>query len=174
MNMDGPNLMVAEFLHYNHWANLRLLEACLELTPEQLAASAPGAYGSIYDTLVHLVRAEAAYCRRLTGLNLDPPFNWKAAPPLSEIQPYAEQVSRSLAEAAARLQFTDTLERTWREPEWDGHPERYKSVSLLIQVLNHGVEHRTNITTTMAQLGLPAPDLSGWGYIYTHPDRLGA
>ncbi|HEX7974403.1 MAG TPA: DinB family protein, partial [Anaerolineales bacterium] len=87
-NFSQP--MAAEFLHYNLWANLRLIDACLDLAPEQLAASAPGVYGSIYDTLVHLIKAEARYYKRLAGVSLDPPFSWEAAPSLSEIRPYAQ------------------------------------------------------------------------------------
>ena len=32
------------------WASLRLLDACLPLTPEQLSTPVPGTYGSILDT----------------------------------------------------------------------------------------------------------------------------
>ena len=48
-----PDPAAVEFLHYNRWANLKLIDACSKLTPEQLAVSGPGAYGSIYDTFRH-------------------------------------------------------------------------------------------------------------------------
>jgi uncharacterized damage-inducible protein DinB len=171
---NSSNQMVADFLHYNRWANLQLIDACLGLTPDQLASTAPGAYGSIYDTFVHLIRAEGSYYRRLSGIRLDPPFSWDPAPSLSEIRPYAEQVSSALLDTAGQMQVTDTIERTWNEPEWDGLPARYKAVSLLIQVLNHGIEHRTNITTILAQRGLQTPDLAGWEFMRLNPDRMGA
>lgn len=165
--------MAAEFLHYNLWANLRLIEACLDLAPEQLAASAPGAYGSIYNTLVHIIKAEAGYYRRLAGVSLDPPFSWEASPSLSEIRSYAQRTGSALAETAEQMQSSDSIPRNWNEAEWQGQPAHYRAVGLLIQVVNHGVEHRTNITTIMAQLGLEPPGLDGWEYMRLNPDRMG-
>jgi uncharacterized damage-inducible protein DinB len=166
--------MAAEFLHYNRWANLQLIDACLNLTPDQLASSVPGTYGSIYDTFVHIIQAEASYYKRLTGVHLDPPFSWEIAPSLSEIRPYAERVSSGLVQAAEQMQITDAIQRYWKEPEWEGQPMRYKTVAFLIQVLNHGVEHRTNITTIMYQQGIQTPGLDGWEYMRLNPDRMGA
>jgi uncharacterized damage-inducible protein DinB len=114
-NISDP--MAVEFLHYHRWANLHLIDACCDLTPDQIANSAPGTYGSIYDTLVHLIQAEARYCQRLTGVRLDPPFSWEAAPSLSEIRPYAERVSSALVEAAEQMQITDSFQRDWNDPE---------------------------------------------------------
>ena len=171
---NNPDTMVAEFLHYNRWANLQLLDACHNLTPEQLASSAPGTYGSIYDTFVHIVQSEARYYKRLSGVELPPPFSWEAFPPLSEIRPYAERVSTALVEAAEQMHSTDSFQRDWDDPEWYGQRTRYKAVSMLIQAVDHGVEHRTNITTILAQLGIPTPNLDGWEYMRLNPDRLGA
>ena len=44
---------------------------------------------------------------------------------------------------------------------------------VLIEVINHGVEHRTNVTTILAQLGIKAPGIDGWGYLSSHQDHLG-
>ena len=55
---NTPDTIAAEFLYYNRWANLQLIDACLDLTPDQLASSAPGTYVSIYATLEHIIQAE--------------------------------------------------------------------------------------------------------------------
>lgn len=170
---ENPASMVADFLHYNRWANLRLLDACAALTPAQLDLSAPGVYGDIYDTFVHIIRAEASYYRRLSGVRIEPPFAWDAAPSLAQMRPYADQIGAALVELAGRMQPTDSIPHTWTEHEWEGQPEHYKSVSLLIQILNHGVEHRTNITTILAQHALPSPGLDGWSYMLENPGRMG-
>jgi uncharacterized damage-inducible protein DinB len=172
--MNTSDAMTAEFLQYNRWANLHLIDACLNLTPEQLASSAPGTYGSIYNTLVHIIQAEARYYQRLTGVVLAPPFSWEAVPPLSEIRLFAGQVSGGLVAVAEKMKITDSFERDWNDPDWEGQKSRYKSVSMLIQVVNHGVEHRTNITTIMAQQGIQAPALDGWEFMRLNPDRMGA
>jgi len=56
--------------------------------------------------------------------------------------------------------------------EEDGNTLDYQARALLIQVINHGVEHRTNVTTILSGLGLPAPEVDGWGYLFSHPDRF--
>ena len=43
------------------WATERLIDECSALTPEQLAAPAPGTYGSIIDTFRHLVSSDGWY-----------------------------------------------------------------------------------------------------------------
>lgn len=169
-----PDGIAVEFLRYNRWANLRLIDACSKLTPEQLDVGAPEVYGSIYATLAHIVRSEAGYLRRITANDLQPPFDWKAAPALADIRPFAEQVAAALIEAAARMQYGDTLERTWDDPEWAGFPPRFKAVGMLIQVLNHGDEHRTNVTTLLAQQGIQPPTLDGWEYVLDNRERMGA
>jgi uncharacterized damage-inducible protein DinB len=168
--------LAAEFLYYNRWANLKLIDACCSLAPEQLASSVSGVYGSISKTLEHIVRSEAGYYRRITGVTLDPPFAWDAAPALPEIRAYAERVESELVQAAEQMQPMDALPRTWgeAEPEWDGYPRHFRAAAMLIQVVNHGVEHRTNITTILAHQGIETPDLDGWEYMRSNPDRMGA
>jgi uncharacterized damage-inducible protein DinB len=156
---NTPDATAAEFLYYNRWANLHLIDACLDLTPDQLASSAPGTYGSIYATLEHIVQAEARYYKRLSGIHLEPPFSWEDNPPLSDIRPYAARVSSALVEAAEQMQITDSFARDWEDQAWEGRSSRYKSVAMLIQVVNHGVEHRTNVTTILFQQGIQPPDL---------------
>src|SRR6478735_9086907 len=56
----GESLMRDAFAHHV-WASLRLMDACLELTPEQLQTTPPGTYGSILDTTRHLVGSDASY-----------------------------------------------------------------------------------------------------------------
>ncbi|HEX7973899.1 MAG TPA: DinB family protein, partial [Anaerolineales bacterium] len=97
-----------------------------------------------------------------------------SAPSLSEIRPYAQRTGSALAETAEQMQSSDSIQRNWNEPEWLGQPAHYRAVGLLIQVVNHGVEHRTNITTIMAQSGIEPPGLDGWEYMRLNPDRMGA
>ena len=168
--MSNQNPTATEFLFFNRWANLKLIDALGKLTPEQLDLSGAGSYGSIYNTLRHILRAEAAYYRRLTGIRLEPPFSWDDRPSMAEIRPYAEQVSAALLESAGEL---GSMERIVTD-EYEGETYRYKAPTLLIQIVNHGIEHRTNITTILAQQGIEDPDITGWGYQEANPDRLGA
>jgi uncharacterized damage-inducible protein DinB len=71
---------ILEFIHYNNWANVRILKACQELTEEQLSASAPGTYGTVRATLEHIIRSEAGYLALLNGAQSRPAFQWQDQP----------------------------------------------------------------------------------------------
>jgi uncharacterized damage-inducible protein DinB len=161
---SSPDPVASEFLTYNRWANLQLIDTLAALTPEQLSASAPGVYGSIYATLVHIIRAEAGYFHRLTGTRLPPPFAWETNPSPLEIRPYAEQVGTALFELAQPERYTQAVTEAYQ-----GQTFHYPGMIFLLQAVQHGIEHRTNITTLLAQNGIETPDIDGWGYMKTLP-----
>ncbi|MGZ5354336.1 MAG: hypothetical protein ACXWDS_05485, partial [Actinomycetota bacterium] len=53
--------MLEDAFAHHVWATLRLMDVCLALTPEQVETAAPGTYGSILDTMRHLVGADSSY-----------------------------------------------------------------------------------------------------------------
>ena len=62
----SPSVLSDAFAHHA-WATQRLLDECAGLTPDQLATTVPGTYGSILDTMRHIVGADASYLNILTG-----------------------------------------------------------------------------------------------------------
>jgi uncharacterized damage-inducible protein DinB len=164
---NQPEAILVELIRYNNWANAKILATCQSLTPEQFAASAPGVYGSIHRTLGHMIAAEADYVGRLTGSRLDPPFRWEDEPGLADISAFAGTVAVALIDA---IQQTPP-EHIVHEEE-NGFTIDYQARVLFIQVINHGIEHRTNITTILSGLGLPTPEVDGWGYLFSHPDQF--
>ncbi len=162
-----PETTLIELIRYNNWANAQILSACQKLTPEQLATAAPGAYGSIHRTVGHIVAAEADYIGRMTGSGPQPPFQWEDGPAVAEIAAFASQVADALLDAVQRISPTHLV----HEKE-DGNTMDYQARHLFIQTINHGIEHRTNITTILSSLGLPSPEVDGWGYLISHPDRF--
>ena len=55
-----PSLLGDAFAHHL-WATERLIEECAALSADQLASRAPGTYGSIIETLRHLVSSDCWY-----------------------------------------------------------------------------------------------------------------
>jgi len=158
---------LTEFIRYNNWANAQVFATCLELTPDQLAASTSGSYGSIHRTLGHLVSAEADYVNRLTGEGPQPAFRWEDGPAVADIVAFASQVSAALLNAVQCIPPTQLVHE-----EDGGLFMEYHARHLFMQAINHGIEHRTNITTTLSGLGIPTPEVDGWGYLSAHPDRF--
>jgi uncharacterized damage-inducible protein DinB len=146
---------------YSHhlWANLRLLERCAELTREQLDATIPGAYSSIYNTLQHIVTSEQSYFSRIsTGQPRRRPAD---APPMTiaEMVESVRTTGAGLIEWASRVQADDTV-----QVDWDGAPRDVPKTIILTQAINHATEHREQIKTILTQLGIEPPDLQGWVY----------
>lgn len=166
--MDTPaESMLLDFIRYNNWANAQVLAACEQLSPEQQRASAPGSYGSIHATLGHLIAAEASYVGRLTGDEPQPPFRWDDPPSVADLAAFAPTVASALRDAVQRIPPKNIVHE-----EENGLFVDYQARVLFIQVVNHGIEHRTNITTILSSLGLEAPEVDGWAYTWAHPEEF--
>src|SRR6476620_12568234 len=63
----GDTSVLTTLFGHNAWANLKLLDFCERLSGEQLDATAIGCFGSIRDTLQHIVSAEVSYVERVNG-----------------------------------------------------------------------------------------------------------
>jgi len=154
-----PTDSLTTLFSHNLWANLRLLERCAELSGEQLDATISGAFGSIRDTLQHIVLSERSYFSRIsTGQPYRHPAD---APPLT-IAEMVESVRASgsgLIEWAPKVQADDTV-----QVDWEGAPRAVPKSIILTQVINHATEHRAQIMAIMTQLGIEPPDLQGWAY----------
>jgi uncharacterized damage-inducible protein DinB len=164
----SPDPVIVEFVRYHNWANRLILQACQSLSEGQLAMAAPGTYGTIAQTLEHLVRSEAGYVQILSGERPQPPFNWDDRPSVAQMAAYGGEVGEALLAAASGLAPGDLVRQ-----EWEGASVQYQAVALMIQAIDHGIEHRTNITTILAQAGLAPPDVTGWGYLWANVRRLG-
>jgi uncharacterized damage-inducible protein DinB len=162
-----PESTLVEFIRYNQWANRQLLTACTNLSEEQLAAQIPGAYGSIRDVFRHILRAEADYIGRITGARPQPSFKWEEVPSVVEMSAYAAQLGEAFLDVVQRVPSNQIVHE-----EEDGKFIDYQARQLFMQVVNHGIEHRTNITTFLSSQGLPAPEIDNWGYMFAHPDRF--
>lgn len=162
-----PETTFAELMRYNNWANQQVLEACQNLSEEQLAATLPGGYGTISQTLAHIVRAESAYLQLLTGSRPQPPFKWEDNPTVAEMKVYATQIGAALIEAIHHIGPTDRVEE-----EDNGHKFYYQACVIFIQIINHGVEHRTNITMILNAGQHTPPGVDGWSYLSAYPERF--
>ena len=162
-----PETTLTELIRYNNWASQQVLETCQKLGEDQLATPIPGAYGTIRDTLTHMITSEASYVRLLTGSRPQPSFQWEDQPSLAELMTFAAQVGQALVDAVNRVPLTHRLSE-----EWQGRQLHYNALLVFIQVVNHGIEHRTNITTVLNQKQQNPPGVDGWSYLLAHLGRF--
>jgi len=154
---------LSDFFKYNLWANLRLLDTCEQLTDAQLDTVFPGTYGSIRLTLKHMLGAEEGYAARSTG-------GFPTTPPLREDQEasrsFAELRERARRSSEAMIAFTEqvTPEQLQVIQLLDEGTYRAPLLVTVIQFVDHGIDHRTQICTALAQLGIQPPELDVWAY----------
>ena len=145
------------------WATLQLIDHCMALEPARLELSTPGTYGTIRETLTHLVGADARYQHRLeTGQRK--PRHEGPPPTLADLRAeMARQADRWRDLLARQDEFDPTVPA---EPNEDPpYPEIPHAVGLLLtQAIHHGEEHRVQVNSILGAHGLEVPDLSGWEY----------
>ncbi len=152
--------ILAELFQHNRWANLRLLDACARLTDDQLNAAAPGTYGRVRDTLVHMLAAEERYVGLLTGEQPKKPLRESEGyPGIPELRKRARRSGQALIEVAARARPNRILRGVRR-----GKPYAISIEVVLVQAINHATEHRAHIVTSLSQHGVTVPDLDGWAF----------
>jgi len=152
----GPLLI--EAFRYNKWANLHLLEVCSGLSDEQLQLTAPGTYGTIAATLMHLLAAEQRYLRRLAGSK--PELSERdPEPSVAALREHATRSGDALIDVAGRLEPDATIEE-----ERDGRTMKLHLGVVLVQAMHHGNDHRTHICTILGAHGIPYGDMDVWAY----------
>ncbi|NJM42439.1 MAG: hypothetical protein HC853_17720 [Anaerolineae bacterium] len=133
---------------------------CAKLTDAQLDATISGTFGTIRDTLHHIVTSERSYFSRIsTGQRYSRPAD---VPPLTlaEMIESAWQTGQGLVAWAAKVQPADAVQIKWLHGEMVAVP----LTLFLTQVINHATEHRAQIMAILTQLGVQPPSLDGWTY----------
>ena len=149
-----------EAFRYNRWANLHLLDVCAKLSDDQLQLTAPGTYGTIAATFLHLLAAEQRYLRRLAGTKPEISEREPApAPTMTVLREHAARSGDQLIEAARRITPEDTIDE-----ERDGRLTRLHLGVVIIQALHHGNDHRTHVCTILGQHDIAYGDMDVWAY----------
>jgi len=150
---DGFLLKLFE---HNNWANEKIIQACFNLTDEQLDAQPQSATkDNIRGTLVHLVSSQRGYLALLTL-----PVEERPRTPVSfnEVQDSLRN-SGSGVVTLVRDRLNTLPDRLQTKDEYFVDPG-----VVLIQIINHATEHREQIKSMLTSLGVTPPDIDGWDY----------
>ncbi|HEY3060952.1 MAG TPA: DinB family protein [Chloroflexota bacterium] len=143
--------VLPELLRHKTWATLQLIEFCQRLAPEHLDATVPGTYGSVRETLRHLLESDAGYLRRVTGEDIPP------LPPETGLGARAERF-RTHAKRWEQL-FQD---QALPARELTGPRGSMEAVAPMAQSIHHADDHRTQVLTILGARGIAVPDLDIW------------
>lgn len=154
--------VLAALFKHNTWANLRLLDYCEKLTPEQLRGTAVGTFGDIMNILPHLIGGELAYIERTNGKQPPTPMLEGVFPGFHLLKELARWSGDELLALAVSARADTLVVEKYPEHKMQ---EEYPLADLLMQAINHGNDHRSQIATILSQMGLEPPELDGWAYM---------
>jgi uncharacterized damage-inducible protein DinB len=154
-----PSHLLADAFGHHVWASIRVLDACVTLDEGQLATTVPGTYGSIIDTLRHLVDGDVFYLNVLRGGQPEP-FD-KEGSDLSTLRAVMEAhdavwqrlIAGDLDPATVVIEYEDS-----------GYETHAPLGIRLAQALYHGTDHRSQVCTALTTLGIEPPAIEVWDF----------
>ncbi len=150
-------MLVEEMMDQNCWANLKLLEFCKALTPEQLETDASGTFGKLIDTLRHIVRADVRYLIRL-GHPVTEDMSLEGEWSIDELIDFVHKCREGWKAYFASGEEGD-MDAQFAGDRWFMRRE-----VPITQALHHGTHHRAEATVNLSLLGLEPPGLSAWDW----------
>jgi uncharacterized damage-inducible protein DinB len=157
--------LTVEFLQHNTMMNGRLLDACRQLTPDQLDATATGTYGTIGATLVHMANSQIGYGARFLDRQRERPERLEETPfpGFDAVSERFDLGNAWLEEASGRAGEEHDVQVTGDDPPgtWT-----MNAALLLLQAVNHGTEHRSQVATVLTTLGIEPPSMDGWTFFF--------
>ena len=151
--------MLRDAFGHHVWAMLRVIDACVGLSPEQLETAVPGTYGSILATMRHLVGADCWYLFILSGGRI--PDIEADQMSLPELRAATERNGPAWAQILGEDPNPDTV----IVGRGDDGFETHAPVGIRVaQVLHHGTDHRSQICTALTTLGVEPPAIDVWDF----------
>lgn len=154
MNIEA----IHSLFDYNYWVNQRILKAAAGLSQEQFIAPAGVSHDSLRSTLVHTLGAEWVWRTRCQGSSPPALLSEDKFPDLETL------VRRWREEEGAMGSYLDGLtdddldgiitysraeNKTYETPLWQ----------ILVHVINHGTQSRSEAAVLLTQLGRSPGDL---------------
>jgi uncharacterized damage-inducible protein DinB len=137
---------------YGYWAHDKLLQVIAQLTPEEFTRPVAGSYGSIRDTLVHVMSAEWGWLSRCGGPERGPALKAGDFPTVESLVDTWSTVERSARAFISTLKDEDLA----RDVEFANPRGEKRSMGLgqlLQHAANHGVHHRGQVALLLRLLG---------------------
>jgi uncharacterized damage-inducible protein DinB len=148
---------------HNAWATAQLLEFCQNLDHAILHSMVPGTYGTILETLRHIVASEGSYLYRLTG---EPSLHgWSPDDPggFDVLRERAALLASTWEQLVAGEVDTERM----GEARGDDGLFAVRAGVFITQAFHHANEHRAHVCTILGAKGHEPPDLSAWAYAIT-------
>lgn len=148
MNLD----YIQALYEYNRWANGRILDAAARLTIDKFTKDLGNSYGSVRDTLVHIMSGEWIWLKRWQGTSTKTMLSSSEFLTISRLKSRWTEIESEQTDFLSSI-TEESLEEIIAYVNTEGQPFKYPLWQMLVQVVNHSTYHRGQITTMLRQLG---------------------
>lgn len=140
------------FYDYGDWANRKLLAVVSRLSEDEFTRPVGGSYGSVRNTLVHMMNAEWGWLDRCGGKKRGSRLDPNDYPTVESVVATWTDVASAVREFFSSLK-DDDLERSISYAI-EGVAEGSKTVGELMQhAIVHGIHHRGQVALLVRELG---------------------
>lgn len=145
-------------LDYNDWANEQVLDAAARLSRDAYNHDFGQAWGSVRGTLTHLYEVDQLWLRRWEQGDAPVAHDIEAFDTLDDLREAWLEVMEARRVFINGLKpggldqqrpYTNSKDEAYAEPLWQQ----------LFHVINHGTDHRGQISTMLTELGVQHPEL---------------
>jgi uncharacterized damage-inducible protein DinB len=149
---------VQSLFDYNYWVNQRILDAAAGLSAEKFAAPADVSHGSLRGTLVHALGAEWAWRLRCQGTSPSALLSADDFHDLASLRGRWDEEEQEMRKylagltdeaLAGNIEYTRTEGTHFKTPLWQ----------ILLHVINHGTQSRSEAAVLLTQYGHSPGDL---------------
>jgi uncharacterized damage-inducible protein DinB len=156
-------MIINDLYRYNLWANDRIVALSDGLTDGQLDEPREMGFGSLRNTMFHILAAEEIWLERWTSVPWRPFPVDAAGLPIREIGKRLERVATS-RQALIDRERADGCQRICEYKDSKGNSHRNRLDGLLLHVANHGIHHRAQALNFLKHCGRTVP--GGIDYLF--------
>jgi uncharacterized damage-inducible protein DinB len=150
--------VLLELVRHKTWATHKLIALCQSLDPALVDTAAPGTYGTIRKTLVHMVNADRGYYRRLCG---EQPWE-RMDEDTTQLETLVERFDEVVAGWESLAHDPALADRDLVYPKG----EIVKGAVVFAQSIHHGDVHRAHVLSILGSHNLQVPELDLWEYAF--------
>jgi uncharacterized damage-inducible protein DinB len=164
------DLMNAEAFHYiydYHFAENRVIwdKVLSSVTYVQFIQDSDYAHGSLRDQIIHLMDVDDVWFSQLRRVKPSEPFEPADFDDRDDLRAHWDRVEQGMRAYLAALQDEMLFARPIEEPEEDRDLLVWQ---VLLHVVNHGTDHRSQILRSLHDLGVETSSQDFIFYVYDH------
>jgi uncharacterized damage-inducible protein DinB len=138
---------------YGYWANGKLVPVIAQLTPEQFTQNVAGSYGSVRNTLVHIMSAEWGWLDRCGGYKRGPALKPEDYPTPASLLETWTMVETHVRGFLASLADADVQRSVEFKMPGSEQTHVMRLGDLMQHAANHAVHHRGQVALLLRALG---------------------